>query len=177
MFCWCEKPWHQQLLCWPGARPTNDISIEFETTIICSALVYYVLCESQRNFAHVTTVELELSSWRVQNFIVIGYIYFKLEHSKFWSNFEFDRNIVSGMGARFSWNFPIWPLDLEWTLTFSVTKNQAAGTPNMNLWDLKTGALIRGFVQKKSFGWWEATNPSWFPQTLKSAWIRSGDYV
>ena len=33
------------------------------------------------------------------NFAVICYVYFKLEHSKFWSNFKFDRNIVGGTGA------------------------------------------------------------------------------
>ena len=53
--------------------------------------------QSQRNFAHVTTVTL---SWRVQNFVVIGRVNFKPEHCKFWSNFEFDRNIISGTGAR-----------------------------------------------------------------------------
>ena len=31
---------------------------------------------------------------------VIGCVYFKLEHSKFWSKFEFDRHIVSGTGVR-----------------------------------------------------------------------------
>ena len=48
-------------------------------------------------FAHVTTVSL---SWRVQNIVVIGWIYLKLERSEFSSNFEFDRNMLSGTGAR-----------------------------------------------------------------------------
>ena len=48
---------------------------------------------SQRNLAHVTTVIL---SWRVHNFVVIGRVYFEPEHRIFWSNFEFDRNTVSG---------------------------------------------------------------------------------
>ena len=39
-------------------------------------------------------------SWRVQNFVVVGWVHFKLEHCKFWSIFEFDRNIVSGTGPR-----------------------------------------------------------------------------
>ena len=47
-------------------------------------------------FSHVTIVTL---SWRVQTFVVIGRVHFKTEHCKFWSNFEFDRNIVSGAGA------------------------------------------------------------------------------
>ena len=42
--------------------------------------------------------EIVQLSWRVQNFVVTGYVYFKLEHCK-WSNFEFERNIVSGTGA------------------------------------------------------------------------------
>ena len=37
--------------------------------------------------------------WHVQNFIVVSRVHFKPEHFKFWSNFEFDRNIVCGMEA------------------------------------------------------------------------------
>ena len=62
----------------PGACPINDISIEFEI---------------RSKFGL-------LSSWRVQNVVVIGSAHFKSEHCKFGSNFEFDRNIVSGTGAR-----------------------------------------------------------------------------
>ena len=60
-----------------------------------------MLNRSQRNFAHVTTVTL---SWHVQNFVVISRVHFKPEHCKFWSNFEFDRNIVSGTGACWHWS-------------------------------------------------------------------------
>ena len=56
-----------------------------------------MLNRSQRNFAHVTTVTL---SWRVQDFVAINEAYLKLEHSKIWSNFEFDRITFSGTGAR-----------------------------------------------------------------------------
>ena len=69
------------------------------STKIWSALVSNTLSQSQRNFAHVTTVTL---SWRVQHFVVIGKVYFKPGHFKFWSNFQFDRNIISGTGARSS---------------------------------------------------------------------------
>ena len=51
---------------------------------------------SQRYFPHVTTVSL---SWRVQNIVVIGRVYSKLERSEFSSNFEIDRNMLSGTGA------------------------------------------------------------------------------
>ena len=62
----------------------------------CNALVHNIFGRSQRNFAHVVTVTL---SWHVQNLVVIGWSYFEWEHSKIWSNFKFDRNLVSGMGA------------------------------------------------------------------------------
>ena len=38
-------------------------------------------------------------SWRVQNIVVIGRVYSKLERSEFSSNFEWDRNMLSGTGA------------------------------------------------------------------------------
>ena len=64
---------------------------------IQNALVSNILNRSQRYFAHVTTVTL---SWRVQNIVVIGHAYFTLECFEFSSNFEFDRNMLSGTGAR-----------------------------------------------------------------------------
>ena len=63
---------------------------------IQNALVSNILDRSQRYFAHVTTVTL---SWRVQNIVVIGRVYFTLECFEFSSNFEFDRNMLSGTGA------------------------------------------------------------------------------
>ena len=64
---------------------------------IQNALVSIILDRSQQYFAHVTTVTL---SWRVQNIVVIGCVYFALECFEFSSNFEFDRNMLSGTGAR-----------------------------------------------------------------------------
>ena len=63
---------------------------------IQNALVSNIFDWSQRYFAHVTTVTL---SWRVQNIVVIGRVYFTLECFEFSSNFEFDRNMLSGTGA------------------------------------------------------------------------------
>ena len=63
---------------------------------IQNALVSYIFDRSQRYFAHVTTVTL---SWRVQNIVVIGRVYFTLECFEFSSNFEFDRNMLSGTGT------------------------------------------------------------------------------
>ena len=70
----------------------------------------------QQNCAHVMTVTLSL---HVTNFIAISWAQFKPEHSKLWSNFEFDRNLVSGTGARtrLHWvnaNFtPFFAIDLD----------------------------------------------------------------
>ena len=81
-----------------GARPTKHISIEFEIRWkFQNAQVSNISDESQRYFAHVTTVTL---SWRVQNIFVIGRVYFTVECFEFSSNFEFDRNMLSGTGAR-----------------------------------------------------------------------------
>ena len=62
---------------------------------IQNAVVSNILDRSQRYFAHVTTVTL---SWRVQNIVVMGRVYFT-ECFEFSSNFEFDRNMLSGTGA------------------------------------------------------------------------------
>ena len=64
---------------------------------IQNTLVSNMLDRSQRYFAHVTTVTL---SWRVQNIVVIDRVYFTRECFEFSSNFEFDRNMLSGTGAR-----------------------------------------------------------------------------
>ena len=64
---------------------------------IQNALVSNRFDQSQRYFAHVTTVKL---SWRVQNIVVIGRVYFTLECFEFSSNFKFDRNMLGGTGAR-----------------------------------------------------------------------------
>ena len=66
---------------------------------IQNALVSNILDRSQRYFAHVTTVTL---LWRVKNIVVIGRVYVTLECFEFSSNFEFDRNMLSGTGA--------WPM-------------------------------------------------------------------
>ena len=84
-------PWNQ-CITMPGACPTNDISIEFETRPKFAVLWFKMYSTDHNEIMHM--------SRRVQNFVVIGYIYFKPGHSKIWSNFEFDRNIISGTGAR-----------------------------------------------------------------------------
>ena len=82
----------------PGARPTKAYFDRIRNSMkIQNTLVYNIRGRSQRYFAHVTTVSL---SWRVQNIVVIGRVYSKLEHSEFSSNFEFDRYMLSGTGAR-----------------------------------------------------------------------------
>ena len=49
-------------------------------------------------------------SWRVQTIVVISQVYWKLERSEFSSNFEFDRNMLSGTGARsYMWVGTVYP--------------------------------------------------------------------
>ena len=73
---------------------------------IQNALVSIILDRSQQDFAHVTTVTL---SWRVQNIVVIGRVYFTLECFEFSSNFEFDRNMLNGTGAWCVYCWIIYP--------------------------------------------------------------------
>ena len=54
-------------------------------------------------------------SWRVQNIVVIGLVYFTLECFEFSSNFEFDRYMLSGTGAS-----PVQP-DVMVHLRFKVS--------------------------------------------------------
>ena len=46
----------------------------------------------------------------MQSFVGIGWVYFKLEHSKFWSYLNFNRNIASGTGSRSGtgWTLDHW---------------------------------------------------------------------
>ena len=67
---------------------------------ICNAVVHYVLRQSQWSFVQVRKVTLPLC---VQNSIVIGSAHLKTKYSKFWSNFEFDWNIINGMDSFIYW--------------------------------------------------------------------------
>ena len=91
---------------------------------IQNALVSNIFDRSQRYFAHVTTVTL---SWRVQNIVVIGRVYFTLECFEFSSTFEFDRNMLSGTGARKRWlniiAFMDWCRSSEWIPNWVVSHN------------------------------------------------------
>ena len=119
---------------------------------IQNALVSNILDRSQRYFAHVTTVTL---SWRVQNIVVIGRVYFTLECFEFSSNFEFDRNMLSGTGARkpgtlsLSW----WRPQME---TFSALLALCAGhrspvnSPYKSQW---RGALMFPSICAWTNGW------------------------
>ena len=62
-------------------------------------------------------------SWRVQNIVVMGRVYSKLERSEFSSNFEFDRNMLSGMGARLA-HAPWSQVGKVAVLTWSRTKSR-----------------------------------------------------
>ena len=103
---WEQKTLHILHFQWCSRRPSHERYFDRmrNSMKICDALAHNILGWSQWNFAHVTTVTL---SWHVQNFVVIGLAYFGPEHSKFLSNFIFDRNPNSGTGA---W----YPLRASW---------------------------------------------------------------
>ena len=65
----------QPILHIPSTRPTNDIWIEFVIRPKFEVL-WFQMCSTESNEILHT----------LQNFIVIGWAFFKLEHSKFWSN-------------------------------------------------------------------------------------------
>ena len=50
-------------------------------------------------WCHCNDVMAATISWCVQSFVVTSWAHFKPAYCKFWLNFEFDRNIVSGMGV------------------------------------------------------------------------------
>ena len=83
-------------ICGQAPVPLSIFRSNWNSMKIQNALVSNILDRSQRYFAHVTTVTL---SWRVQNIVVIGRVYFTLECFELLSNFEFDRNMLSGTGA------------------------------------------------------------------------------
>ena len=107
---------------------------------IQNALVSIILDRSQRYVAHVTTVTL---SWRVQNILVIGRVYFTLECFEFSSNFEFDRNMLSGTGARsVNWVMvglanalsPVWHQAINWTMLLYRYRYKPLGTNLSEIW-------------------------------------------
>ena len=122
---------------------------------IQNALVSNLLYRSRRYFAHVTTVTL---SWRVKNIVVIGHVYFTLKCFEFSSNFEFDRNMLSGTGARLT---PV-------TTDFEVMCNTRIWR-NMVILHSK---LIRGTVHytTKFSGWYLNLLNSWTGNVNHQTW-------
>ena len=116
----CFKTWHKKpsglwlvemveeaLLQVPGCLPQDllhqvpvpptifQLNLKFNE--ICNALVHHIFGQSQWNFAHLKMITL---SWHVQNFVEIGWAYFKTGHYKFLSNRKSNRNDISGTGGR-----------------------------------------------------------------------------
>ena len=91
----------------------------------------------------------------MQNFVVIGRVHFKPEHYKIWSNFEFDRNIVSGMGTWWrSWlHSSSEPSQWEWPISRRINRgwNLLQKSPEFDLYQSNCG--------DQPYGWWEHYNP------------------
>ena len=119
---------------------------------IQNALVSNIFNRSQRYFAHVTTVTL---SWHVQNIVVIGRVYFTLKCFEFSSNFEFDRNMLSGTGA---WS-SVWFASMMTSSNgniFRVTGHlcgeftRPRWIPHTSQW---RGALLFSLIYARTNGW------------------------
>ena len=76
-------------------------------------------------------------SWREQNIVAIGPVYSKLERSEFSSNFEFNRNMLSGTGARVDLAVQRAPCGEQW-VTCTHTWHQRCGQLRVEpaLWSL-----------------------------------------
>ena len=119
---------------------------------IQNALVSNMLDRSQRYFAHVTTVTL---SWRVQNIVVIGRVYFTLECFEFSSNFEFDRNMLSGTGAwclvmqgkghqqSQHWQVLLWYSGFSWVHVFCMVHIFSQWCTSLQVFRLMTRVPLR----------------------------------
>ena len=92
-YYWTRHPSHKRYF----NRIQNSIKIY-------SALVWNIQNQSQKNFAHITTVGL---SWLVQDVIVICQICYEQEHYKVSLNFKFNRNIICGTATS---NRNLWSL-------------------------------------------------------------------
>ena len=88
-FIWDMNLWarhiHVTIPSLAGARPTNDISIEFEIRPKFGVLQFTIYVTDHNQILQTSR---QCKSMHV-----------KSQPCKFWSNFEFDRNIVSGPGA------------------------------------------------------------------------------
>ena len=89
----------------PGARPTNNISIEFEIRSKFGVLYFKIYLIDHNEILHTS---LQYNCRDVSKISMWSMLYFKPEHCKFWSNFEFDRNVVSGRGARLRLCNSLW---------------------------------------------------------------------
>ena len=112
-----------------GARPTNDISIEFEIWPKFAMLLFNTYSADHNDILHTSR---QLHCRRVQNFVAISGAYFKLEHCEIWSNFEFDRITFSGTGAWMD-SFYIWH---KWSLSFEGVSRVSffSESENLNFW-------------------------------------------
>ena len=95
---------------------TSSIDVVFILSILYDFTMFQPHIEIQLQLSEIQwrftmLLFIAYSADHFENFVVIGWVYFKLEHCKFWSNFESDRNIVSGTGV--SAALPLWKIH-EW---------------------------------------------------------------
>ena len=74
---------------------------KFDQNLKCSGLTCTTPITTKYCTCHYSVTVVTCAKCRFHRLNIL----FKLEHSKFWSNFEFDRNVVSGTGAWFRFPF------------------------------------------------------------------------
>ena len=95
------------------------------------------------------------NSWRVQNIVVIGRVYYTLECFEFSSNFELDRNMLSGTGAM-STGHDLWPdsvlplcIVVTWLLATIYFRNVIIRLPSLG--QLRTPSHFKNTINDGSY--------------------------
>ena len=96
---WVNATRHMTAVVWicilaPIPLTVFQLNMKFDQNLECFSLKYdqpitAKFCTRHDSYTVVTCVKFRVISW----------VHFKPEYWKFWLNFEFDRNIVSGTGA------------------------------------------------------------------------------
>ena len=111
--------WHQV----PGPLMIFLSNSKFDQSLKCSGFKCALPIRTKFCTGH--------DSVTVQNFVVIGWAYFKLERSKFLSNSKFDWNTVSGTGSR------------AYHYDGTACSDDKVG---MDLWPIRATLVFRGFA-------------------------------
>ena len=107
---------------WPGARPTNGISIDFKIRLKFRVFWFKMCSTDHKESVHMHDATV-LLSWHVLSFVIIGRIFYDQEHYKWKLNWILNPIEISLVGrtpgfcsltqiARFVW--PTWGPPGSW---------------------------------------------------------------